>query len=329
MNWTGTKTLVTGAGGFIGSHVCEELVRRGSDVTAFVRYTSRGDPGLLRLLDPSVRRSLRIVAGDLRDQEAVRAAMRGQQVVLHLGALIAIPYSYVHPTEVAQVNILGTLNVLNAARDLGVTRVVHTSTSEVYGTARFVPISEEHPFQPQSPYSASKIGADALALSYHMAFGLPVSILRPFNTYGPRQSGRAVIPTIIGQVLYADKIQLGSLNPTRDFTFVTDTVAGFLAVAENDKSVGQALNIGHGQEISVGDLAKRIMARIGKQMPIIAADERLRPERSEVFRLCSDAAKARQILGWQPRVSLDKGLDKVIAFMRDHPDWTKVDRYEV
>jgi dTDP-glucose 4,6-dehydratase len=249
--------------------------------------------------------------------------------VFHLGALIAIPYSYVHPTEVAEVNVMGTVNVLNAARAAGVEKLVHTSTSEVYGTARTVPITEDHPLTGQSPYSASKIGADALVDSYHRAFGLPVATVRPFNTYGPRQSGRAVIPTIVGQALASERVKLGSLTPTRDFTFVEDTVRGFLAIASCDAAVGRVLNLGNGKEISVGEVATRIVARVGRAIPIIADDQRARPENSEVMRLICDSSRARELTGWTPQVTLDEGLDRVIAFIREHPGWTDIERYEV
>jgi NAD dependent epimerase/dehydratase len=329
LNWQGRKVLVTGAGGFIGSHLVEALVQAGAAVSAFVRYTSRGDFGLLRLLPADVHDAIEVVAGDLRDPEAVREAVRGNDVVFHLAALIAIPYSYVHPTEVSDVNVQGTINVLNAARDMDVSRIVHTSTSEVYGTARTAPIREDHPLQPQSPYSATKIGADAIARSYHLAFGLPVTTLRPFNTYGPRQSGRAVIPTIIGQALRSDEVRLGSLTPTRDFNFATDTAAAFMAIAQCDEALGEALNAGTGKEISIGELAERIVSRVGRDVRIASTDERVRPEKSEVHRLICDSTRLHDLTGWSPGVSLDEGLDRVIEFIREHPDWTNINRYEV
>ena len=329
MKWSGAKVVVTGAGGFIGSHLCELLVREGAELTAFVRYTSRGGWGLLDLVEPEISQNIQVVTGDLRDPEAVRNVVRGQETIFHLGALIAIPYSYQHPTEVTQVNVVGTLNVLNAAREFGISRVVHTSTSEVYGTAQTVPISESHPLSAQSPYSASKIGADALAMSYHCSFGLPLATVRPFNTYGPRQSGRAVIPTIIGQALNAGRIKLGSLTPTRDFLFVKDTVAGFLAVAHCDLAIGKTVNLGTGNEISIGDLAAKIIERTGCDVPIESEEERIRPDNSEVFRLVCDAERAKTWAGWEPTYSLDAGLDEVIDFMRSHPHWTKIRQYEV
>ncbi|NBC96258.1 MAG: NAD-dependent epimerase/dehydratase family protein [Deinococcus-Thermus bacterium] len=328
MSWLNKRVLVTGAGGFIGSHLTERLVREGADVRAFVRYTSNGSPGLLGLADPHVRRSLDVVFGDLRDPDAVDAAVGGREMVFHLGALIAIPYSYVHPTEVAAVNVIGTQNVLNAARRRQA-HVIHTSTSEVYGTARYAPIDEAHPLQPQSPYSASKIGADALALSYHASFELPVSVVRPFNTYGPRQSGRAVIPTIVAQALHRDRIELGALAPTRDLLFVSDTVDGFLRSAAHPEALGTATNLGTGVEISIGELAERIAALVGRDVPIRSTEERVRPGVSEVFRLVCDPGRARDKLGWRPQVALDAGLRDVIAFMRDHPDWTDAAIYRV
>lgn len=325
----GRKVLVTGAGGFIGSHLVEASVGEGAEVTAFVRYTSRGDAGLLDMLPPDVRRSVRVVAGDLRDAETVRLASEGQQTVYHLGALIAIPYSYVHAADVMETNVMGTVRVLDAARATGVERVVHTSTSETYGSALRTPIDESHPSQAQSPYSASKIGADAIVHAYGASYGMEVATIRPFNTYGPRQSGRAVIPTIAGQALHSDAIRLGSLTPTRDFTFVTDTVRAFLAIGERPEAVGRVFNVGSGREISVGDLAELVCERAGRRVPIEPDEERVRPEGSEVDRLVSDATLAREVLGWEPTVSLDDGLDAVLEFLREHPGWTDLDRYEV
>jgi NAD dependent epimerase/dehydratase len=263
-SWAGRRVLVTGAGGFIGSHLVERLVGLGARVRAFVRYNSRNDPGLLKLLPGATFQQVEIVAGDLRDAEAVAQASEGVEVVFHLGALIAIPYSYLHPQEVVETNVMGTLNVLMAARRHGVGRVVHTSSSEVHGTARYVPIDEEHPLQGQSPYSASKIGADKVAESFYCAYDLPVATIRPFNTYGPRQSARAVIPTIITQALGRDRICLGDLTPTRDFTFVQDTVEGFLLVAESPKAVGQEFNLGYDSEISIGDPGLRWTTACGR-----------------------------------------------------------------
>lgn len=271
------KILVTGAGGFIGSHLVEKLVEQGAQVRAFVRYNSRADPGLLKLAGRELLSNIEVVGGDLRDEDAVRQAVRGCQIVLHLGALISIPYSYHHPVEVAQTNLIGTLNILMACRDLGVQRLVHTSTSEVYGTARQTPISEAHPLQGQSPYSASKIGADKLAESFYSAFGVPVVTIRPFNTYGPRQSARAVIPTIITQALTKPVIKLGNVNTTRDFTFVQDTVRGFLLAAQTQGVEGKTINLGTGLEIRIGDLVEKVIAQVNRPVQVEVEAERLRP----------------------------------------------------
>ncbi len=329
MTYSGKKVLVTGAAGFIGSHLTERLVREGADVRVFIRYTSSGRNGLLELLPDEVKAEIEVYRGDLGDQEAVRTAMKGCDVVFHLGALIAIPYSYINPVDVFRVNVTATQNVLSAARDLGTARVVHTSTSEVYGTAQYAPIDEAHPIQAQSPYSASKIAADAMVKSYHLSFDVPVATLRPFNTYGPRQSGRAVIPTIIGQALFSDRIELGSLTPTRDLTFVTDTVAGFLAVGSHDAAIGRVTNVGAGREISIGDLAQKIVKLVGRDVPVTTSDTRVRPAKSEVFRLICNADWARETLGWREEVDLDTGLGKVIEFIKEHPDWINYSRYEV
>jgi dTDP-glucose 4,6-dehydratase len=307
MTWTGRNVVVTGGGGFIGSHLVERLLALGANVTAFVRYNSRNDPGFLDLLAPQTK-DIRIVSGDIRDPEAVRLALDGAHTVFHLAALVGIPYSYVHPIEVFEVNANGTLNVLVGAREVGVQRVVITSTSEVYGSALYVPIDEKHPKQPLSPYSASKIASDAIALSFHAAFQLPVTVVRPFNTYGPRQSDRAIIPTIISQALTQPEITVGNTAPTRDFTYVSDTVEGFLQLAESDAAVGQEVNLGTGTEVSIGELVQRINAIIGRDLPIRKKDERVRPETSEVNRLLSNNSKARDLVGWTPRVTLDDGI---------------------
>jgi len=325
----GRRVLVTGACGFIGSHLVERLVREGARVTAFVRYTSRGDIGLLRFASAEVRDEIAVVAGDLRDADAVRGACRGQDLVFHLGALIAIPYSYVHPREVVETNVLGTLNVLEGARAHGVSRVVHTSTSEVYGTAERVPIGEDHPRAAQSPYAASKTGADQIARSYHRSFGTPVATLRPFNTYGPRQSDRAVIPTIIAQALASDRVRLGSLTPTRDLTFVSDTVEGFVRCASAPGAVGEEINLGTGTEITIGALAERIIALVGRPVRITREKARVRPAKSEVERLISDYGKAKRILGWKPAVPLDRGLRETIAFVEKHMDLYMPGRYRI
>ncbi|MBC7905488.1 MAG: GDP-mannose 4,6-dehydratase [Rhodospirillaceae bacterium] len=301
------KVLVTGADGFIGSHLTEELVRRGYDVRAFALYNSFNSWGWLDQAPAEIRDSLDVRCGDVRDPFFVREAMKGCDAVLHLAALIAIPYSYVAPENYVATNITGTLNVLQAARDLGISKVVHTSTSEVYGTARFVPITEEHPLQGQSPYSATKIGADQIALSFHSSFETPVAVVRPFNTYGPRQSARAVIPTIITQIAAgARSIRLGATSPTRDFNFVADTVSGFIAVLDSPASVGEVINIGSNFEISVGDTARLIAEVMGSPVEIQTDEARFRPAGSEVERLWACNAKAKRLLGWEPSYG---GLD--------------------
>ncbi len=327
--WMGKRVLVTGAGGFIGSHLVETLLKRGARVRAFVRYTSRQDPGMLRQLCPEDFARMEIVAGDLRDECAVRQAVRGCQVLFHLGALISIPYSYLHPQEVASTNVMGTLNVLSACRDYDVERVVHTSTSEVYGTALRVPIDEGHPLQGQSPYSASKIGADKIAESFQCAYGLPVVTVRPFNTFGPRQSARAVIPTIISQALVQDSIQLGNLGTTRDFTYVADTVTAFLKAAETPDVEGEVFNLGTGREISIRDLADKIIRMVGRPVALALDEQRLRPGASEVMRLLSDNSLAVQKLGWQPQYSLESGLEKTIQWVKEHLELFRVGVYEV
>lgn len=315
----GKKILVTGADGFIGSHLCEALVRAGHDVRAFVLYNSFNSWGWLDTSSAEVRDSLDVFAGDVRDPHGVRQAMRGCDVVMHLAALIAIPYSYHSPDTYVETNVKGTLNVLQAARELGVAKVVHTSTSEVYGTARFVPITEEHPLQGQSPYSATKIGADQLALSFFTSFETPVAVIRPFNTYGPRQSARAIIPTIITQLANGRRsIRLGATAPTRDFNYVDDTVRGFIAVAESPRSAGEVINVGSNFEISVGDTAGMIAEVMGKHVEIETDSARLRPERSEVERLWADNTKAARLLGWQPEYAgadgFRRGLTRTVEW---------------
>jgi len=326
--WKGRKVLVTGAGGFIGSHLVSALVGAGAEVRAFVHYNSRGDPGMLRALAPEITDKIELIAGDLRDEDAVRDIVKGSQIVFHLGALISIPYSYKHPAEVASTNMIGTLNMLLACRDFGVERLVHTSTSEVYGTALVAPINETHPLQGQSPYSASKIGADKLAESFYCAYNLPVITVRPFNTYGPGQSGRAVIPTIITQALTRDTIQLGNLETTRDFTYVGDTVAGFMRAAESDTGLGEVFNLGTGEEIAIGNLARLILTMTGRQAAIETKTLRLRPRKSEVMRLVSDNTRAREVLGWTPLVPLAEGLDRTIDWIREHLDHYRIGQYE-
>lgn len=334
MTLDGKRILITGADGFIGSHLVEWLVRRGCAVRALVQYNSLGSWGWLDDSPVDVQEALDVFAGDIRDPHGVRVAMTGCEVVLHLAALIAIPYSYHSPQTYVETNVLGTLNVVQAARDLGVERVVHTSTSEVYGTARFVPISEAHPLQGQSPYSASKIGADQIALSFHAAFGTPVTVIRPFNTYGPRQSARAVIPAVISQVAAgAKEIKLGALEPTRDFTFVTDTVRGFEALAESDMAVGQTINIGSGFEISIGDTAREIIALMGRDVAIVTDGQRLRPATSEVERLWADNTLMRSMTGWSPEYGdgegFARGLQQTIDWFSNPANLAryKTDRY--
>lgn len=316
------KILVTGADGFIGSHLTEHLVRLGHDVRAFTLYNSFGTWGWLDHCAPDVKGKFEVFAGDIRDPHGVKTAMQGCDAVLHLAALIAIPYSYHSPDTYVDVNVKGTLNVVQAARELGVAKVVHTSTSEVYGTARFVPITEEHPLQGQSPYSASKIGADQIALSFHASFGTPVAVLRPFNTYGPRQSARAVIPTIITQIANgARQIKLGALHPTRDFSFVTDTARGFVAALESEAAIGQVTNVGSSFEISIGDTAALIAEVMGKEVEIVCDEQRLRPEKSEVERLFASREKAKERMGWEPqyggREGFARGLAETVAWFAE------------
>ncbi|MCF8003006.1 MAG: NAD-dependent 4,6-dehydratase LegB [Chromatiaceae bacterium] len=328
------KVLITGADGFIGSHLTEALVRAGYPVKAFVLYNSFNSWGWLDHCAEDVHGQFEVFAGDIRDPHGVRTAMQGCDAVLHLAALIAIPYSYHSPDTYVDTNIKGTLNILQAARDLAISKLVHTSTSEVYGTARFVPITESHPLQGQSPYSASKIGADQLAQSFHLSFGTPVVTLRPFNTYGPRQSARAVIPTIITQIASGQcQIKLGALHPTRDFNFVADTVNGFIRALETDAGIGETINLGSQFEISIGDTARTIAEVMGAEIDILTDTERLRPDKSEVERLFADNSKARALLGWAPQYGgLDgfrRGLSETVAWFTDpnHLAGYKVDRY--
>ena len=324
----GRQVLVTGAGGFIGSHLVERLVRDGHEVRALVRYNSRDDRGHLDRLPPEVQAAIEVHRGDLKDPDAVSRAVHGRSWIFHLGALIAIPYSYQNPLDVVQTNVTGTAHVLNACRDSdALDRVVLTSTSEVYGTARFVPIDESHPLQGQSPYAATKIGSDALGLSYHAAFDLPVAVLRPFNTFGPRQSARAIIPTIISQALARSKVKLGSLDPRRDLTYVEDTAAGFVAIAGCDGAIGRAVNIGRGDDLTIGELVERIAARLGKPIAVELDEARVRPPKSEVGRLLAGTALAKSLFGWEPKFSLDEGLDRTIAWVRENLAAFRVDQY--
>lgn len=323
------KILITGAGGFVGSHLIEQLLGHNCQVHSFVRYNSRNDIGLLSSLPKHDQQNLNIIAGDLRDVDALRKAMRNIDIVFHLAALIGIPYSYVHPREVIETNVMGTLNVMTAARDIGVNKVVHTSTSEVYGTAQSVPISETHPLKGQSPYSASKIAADKIAESFHLTYDLPVVTIRPFNIYGPRQSTRAVIPTIISQVLHGNKIELGSLLPTRDFTYIDDTIRGFLLAADKDQAIGQTINIGSNKEISIIDLTNKIMKLMGKEVPIESSDNRVRPQKSEVERLLADNNLANKILNWTPQITLTDGLKQVIQWLSAQQFDPKIKEYRI
>ncbi|CAK8719139.1 Nucleoside-diphosphate-sugar epimerase [Candidatus Electrothrix gigas] len=311
------KVLVTGADGFIGTHLVEKLVQLGYDTKAFVLYNSFNSWGWLDYASKDIKDSIEIFSGDIRDPYGVKEAMRGCDVVMHLAALIAIPYSYHSPDTYVDTNVKGTLNILQAARELGVKKIVHTSTSEVYGTAQFVPISEDHPLQGQSPYSATKIAADQLAYSFYSSFDLPVSIIRPFNTYGPRQSARAVIPTVISQIANGQRrIKLGALHPTRDFNYVADTASGFVAVAESSSSVGEIINCGSGKEISIGDLVTLIAELMGVEIEIDTDDIRLRPAKSEVERLLCDNTKLFNLTGFKPAVSLREGLTLTIEWFR-------------
>lgn len=316
MNWHGRPVLVTGAGGFIGSHLAERLVALGARTRAFVHYRGDGTHGWL---DRSAcRNDLEVVAGDIRDPESVTRAVRGTHVVFHLAALIAIPYSYATPRSYVQTNVEGTLNVLQTARDVGVERLVHTSTSEVYGTARYVPIDEAHPLRAQSPYAATKSGADKLAESFFHSFGVPVVTVRPFNTFGPRQSARAVVPTIIAQCLTTGVVRLGSLHPTRDLNYVSDTVEAFVRAASAPAAVGRTINVGSGREISIGQLADLIAGMVDGSVRVERDEQRVRPDASEVERLLSSSALAQELLGWRPMVSLEDGLRTTIDWMREH-----------
>lgn len=321
--------LVTGAGGFIGSHLVERLLALQAQVRCFVRYNSRGDHGLLRMLPDDLTHRLDVVQGDLRDADAVRNAVRGMAVIFHLGAIIPIPYSYIHPREVVETNVMGTLNVLTAAREVGGIRVVHTSTSEVYGTARYVPIDEAHPLQGQSPYAASKIAADKLAESFSLSYDLPVVTLRPFNAYGPRQSARAVIPTVITQALTRDRVAVGALEPTRDFTYVADLAEAFVLAGTADEVAGEVINVGTGTEIRMDALVHAILELIDRPVQVVQDARRKRPDKSEVMRLLAANQKARTLLGWQPATSFHDGLRRTVEWIRLHLDGYRPEVYQV
>jgi len=316
MNWSGKKVLVTGAGGFIGSHLAERLVESGADVRAFVHYNALESRGWLS--SSKYQDSIEIIAGDICDTDSVRNAVKGCDIVFHLAALIAIPYSYLAPESYVKTNVLGTLNIMRACMDYDVERFLNTSTSEVYGTAQFVPITEEHPLQGQSPYSASKIGADKLVESFYLSFDLPAVIVRPFNTYGPRQSTRAVIPTIITQCLDGKDVKLGNLDARRDMNFVGNTVDGFLAAASSKDAIGKTMNFGSGFDVSIGELAEKIISLSGNNSKIICEKKRMRPEGSEVDRLQASHDLAKEVTGWTPALSLDEGLEVTIEWFREN-----------
>ena len=329
MKPAGKQALVTGAGGFIGSHLATALVRAGVRTRALVHYNSRSDIGQLALVAPEVRESLEIIFGDVRDRAAVQSMIQGCDVVFHLAALIGIPYSYRAAESYVDTNILGTLNVLEACRDCEVERLVQTSTSEVYGTAQYTPIDEKHPLNAQSPYAATKIGSDQLAGSYWASFGLPVVIVRPFNTYGPRQSTRAVIPTIIAQALGGGEIKLGSISPIRDFLFVEDTARGFMAAADSEGTLGEVVNLGTGSGVTIGRVVELVGERLGRELVVKAHDERMRPEKSEVMELICSAEKAAAGIGWRATVSLEEGLGRTVEWIESHRDHYATDRYSI
>ena len=330
MNLKGKKVLITGSEGFIGSHLTERLVELGAEVTALVQYNSFNNWGWIDTFDEKIKNSINVITGDIREYDNVKRMVRGQDVIFHLAALIAIPYSYVSPMAYVRTNVEGTTNILEACRNYDIQKIVHTSTSETYGTALYVPIDEKHPMQGQSPYSASKIAADKMAESFYRSFGTPVAVIRPFNTYGPRQSARAVIPTIISQILSGKReIRLGSLTPTRDFNYVKDTVEAFISVAESDKTIGQVVNVGSNHEISIGDLANKIIEIIGEDVNIICDEERFRPEKSEVNRLWADNKKIKRLTGWQPKYTLDEGLKETIDWIKSNMKYFKTDIYNV
>jgi NAD dependent epimerase/dehydratase len=321
--------LVTGAGGFIGGHLTARLVQEGARVRALVRYNSRSEHGALDWFPPSALEGAEVVMGDLRDVESIANAMRGSEIVFHLGALIAIPYSYVNPRDYFETNVLGTLNVAQTALTQDVARVIHTSTSEVYGSAQVVPITEEHPLHPQSPYAASKVGADKLMDSYHRSFDLPVTVLRPFNTFGPHQSARAIVPTIISQALAGPKLRLGALDPRRDLTYVEDTVAGFLAAASAPAAIGRTIQLGTGVDVSVGDIVRMVGEILGRPLEVEVDEARIRPPKSEVTRLLSSPELAAEVLGWRPEIGVEEGLARTIAWIDENQQRFRVGQYAV
>jgi NAD dependent epimerase/dehydratase len=322
------KVLVTGAGGFIGSHLTEELVKQGEDVRTFVRYNSRDERGLLEEIPKEIRKQIEVIPGDLKDPDGVKKAVKGCSKIFHLGALIAIPYSYVHPFDFVQTNVIGTANLLNAClEESPLEKIIHASTSEVYGTAQYIPINEKHPLQAQSPYAASKIAADKLVESYYLSFDLPVTTIRPFNTFGPRQSLRAIIPTILSQALSGKKIYLGNIKPRRDFLFVKDTVRGFIELEKCNEGVGKVVNIGTGMDISIEELVEQVLRLMGKQGEIEVEDRRIRPKQSEVMQLLSDTRLAQSLFSWAPRFSLEEGLKETIEWYRENLYRFKVGSY--
>lgn len=327
INWKGKNVFITGAGGFIGSHLTERLLELGANLKLLVKYNSRNDWGMLEILEPEKQQEFQVISGDLKDSDVIRQETRETDIIFHLGSLISIPYSYIHPRETIETNILGTLNVLTAARENQIEKVIHTSTSEVYGTARYVPIDEKHPLQGQSPYSASKIGADKIAESFHLSYDLPVATVRPFNTYGPRQSSRAVIPTIISQAITQERIFLGSLHPTRDYTYVKDLVEAYVKTAATDKSIGEVINIGSNFEISIGDLAHKILSIINEDIIIAHDQSRVRPQDSEVERLYCDNSKAKKILKWSPETGFEEGLIETINWISANRSLYKTEIY--
>lgn len=327
MNWGAKRVLVTGAGGFIGSHLTERLVTTGAKIRAFVHYNSSGTRGWLN--ESSVKNEIEVIAGDISDRDSIYQAIKGVDIVFHLAALIAIPYSYVAPASYVRTNIEGTMNVLLSCRELGVERIIHTSTSEVYGTALRVPIDEEHPLQGQSPYSATKIAADKMAEAFYRSFEVPVVTVRPFNTFGPRQSARAVIPAIIIQCLAGETVRIGNLTPTRDMNYVADTVEGFLLAASTSEAIGKTINLGSGREVSIRDLVSLIAELIGKPVSIETDEQRIRPRLSEVERLVADNSIARNLLGWEPIVSLNEGLQRTIEWIRENIESYRPDMYTV
>lgn len=329
MNWQDKQVLVTGAGGFIGSHLVDELLNKGAEVTAFVHYNARNDWGMLEGRYNDKTPNLTVIAGDVTDSLFVKKAVSEKEYVFHLAALIGIPYSYVAPESYINTNVKGTLNIMQACLDAGVKRVVHTSTSEVYGTAQYTPIDEQHPLQGQSPYSASKIGGDKIAESFYCSFELPVTTIRPFNTFGPRQSTRAVIPTIITQALTSNSIKLGSLTPIRDLTYVADTVQGFIKFAESKKTIGKTVNTGSGREVTIGDLANIIIRQVNPDATIVCEQERIRPDKSEVMQLLCDNRSAKDLAGWEPQYSLEDGLSRTIDWMKEHISSYKAGIYTV